>query len=230
MKILLLGLFLAASCGHHARHGSHEHHHKQHHGDANKHMLQTDHAELIKRFDDPARDEWQKPQRVLELMGPLTNKKIIDIGAGSGYFTKYFLKAKANVVAADVDGKFLLHLKEIFPAKKYPNITFSSIAYDNPKMDPAGFDFAFTSNTYHHIENRIEYLKKVKAGLKIGGKFVVVDFRPNPKAGKVVGPPLKMRVPATTVISEMLAAGFDHLSIIENELDHQYVIIGQRTF
>lgn len=223
MRFLALVLFLVGC--------SHKQHHSHHaKGDANLHMHKTEHAELIKRFDDPTRDEWQKPEKVLELMGPLSGKTLIDIGVGSGYFTAYFLKAKAKVVAADVDTKFLDHVQKKFPAKDYSKLSFSHIAYDDPKMKSGSFDYAFTSNTYHHIENRVEYLKKVKAGLKVGGRFVVVDFKPNPKTNKRVGPPLHMRVPVTTVVQEMLDAGFDHLMIYDSELEHQYVVIGLRTF
>jgi ubiquinone/menaquinone biosynthesis C-methylase UbiE len=224
VRLLVLVLLFVVGC-------SHKQHHSPHaHGDANQHMHKTEHAELIKRFDDPTRDEWQRPEKVLELMGPLSGKTLIDIGVGSGYFTSYFLKAKANVVAGDVDAKFLDHIKTKFPAKDYPKLTLSKIAYDNPNMKANSFDYAFTSNTYHHIENRVEYLKKVKTGLKVGGHFVVVDFKPNPKTQKRVGPPLEMRVPVTTVVQELLEAGFDHLRIYDLELEHQYVVIGSRTF
>jgi hypothetical protein len=45
------------------------------------------------------------------------------------------------------------------------------IEYDDPKMKNNFYDIAFTSNTYHHIENRVEYLKKVKSGLKKLDRF-----------------------------------------------------------
>jgi ubiquinone/menaquinone biosynthesis C-methylase UbiE len=210
--------FFVISCSH------------QHHGEnaSNQHMHQKSYRELISSFDDPRRDNWQKPEMVLGLIGPLAGKRVIDIGAGSGYFSKYFLNSGAEVVAADVDDKFLEHLKKSFPPEKFPDVTFKKIFFDDPKMGKDSYDYAFTSNTYHHIDHRDEYLKKVYEGLKVGGEFVVLDFKPGVKSSFRPGPPDKMRVPITTVIKEMLEAGFDHLRIYDRNLEHQYLVIGKK--
>lgn len=218
MRLLLFCLILV-SCSH-SHHG---------HNKANIHMHKKDHKDLILSFSDPARDHWQRPQRVLELIGPLKGKKVIDIGSGSDYFTNYFLKDKALVVAGDVDQKFLRHIEQSFPQKEFPHLSILPIEYDDPKMTDSTYDLAFTSNTYHHIENRVEYLKKVRKGLKTGGRFVALDFKVNPPSGKIIGPPLSMRVSETTVVKELLEAGFDHLEIYANEFEYQYLVIGKKT-
>lgn len=217
MRLLFLCVFLAACTTH--KHG---------HNKANIHMHQKGHKELILAFDDPARDKWQHPEKVIALMGPLQGKKIIDIGSGSGYFTKYFLREKAQVVAADVDVKFLKHIEKSFPKKDYPHLSLMPIDYNDPKMAHNTYDFAFTSNTYHHIDNRIEYIKKVRRGLKVGGKFVVLDFKKNPEGGHHFGPPLKMRVSAAKVVDELIKGGLDHIEVYTTELEHQYIVIGKK--
>lgn len=201
--------------------------HRHHHGDANKYMHQHKHEQLIAAFEDPGRDKWQMPEKVIGHMQPLAGKRIIDIGAGSGYFTNRFLQEKAQVVAADVDDKFLAHLEKRFPKEKHPTLNFHKIEYDDPRMEQASFDYAFTSNTYHHIENRVEYLKKVKEGLKPGGKLVVLDFKTDPQ-DKEIGPPLHMRVPVKKAEEEIRAAGFDHLQVIDAEFPQQYLLIATR--
>ena len=40
-------------------------------------------------FDDPARDEWQKPKEVVAIMGIQPGQTVADIGAGTGYFLPY---------------------------------------------------------------------------------------------------------------------------------------------
>ncbi|MGB5320444.1 MAG: hypothetical protein WBN25_15500, partial [Eudoraea sp.] len=54
---------------------------------ANEQMHQSSTEDLIKRFESPERDAYQKPEKVLEYLGDLNNKSVIDIGAGSGYFS-----------------------------------------------------------------------------------------------------------------------------------------------
>ena len=38
-------------------------------------------------FDDPGRDEWQLPTRVIEALDIQPGQRVADLGAGTGYFT-----------------------------------------------------------------------------------------------------------------------------------------------
>lgn len=209
IKIFLIS-FLIFSCAH--PHGKNE---------SNIHMHHQSHEKLIATFDDKSRDEWQKPHEVLKLIGSLKGRQLIDIGAGSGYFTKYFQQAGANVLAADVDEKFLDYIEH-----SIRGVSLKKIVYDDPMMGKEQFDVAFTSNTYHHIDHRINYLKKVKEGLKPGGRFVVVDFKTQASGKQTFGPPLKMRISIPQVVQELHEAGFEEIIIHSDKLDYQYVIIG----
>lgn len=193
------------------------------HNHANHHMHKSSHADLIKRFDDPKRDLEQKPALVMKLLGPLKGLAVIDIGVGGGYFAKHFLGAGAVVTGADVDDKFLQHVRERFSAAEF---TTKKIAFDDPMMGEAQFDMAFTSNTYHHIDHRVSYLKKVRTGLKRDGRFVVFDFKKEGDAKS--GPPLAMRIDKTEVISELKEAGFSHITTHTKDFEQHYLIIATR--
>lgn len=194
------------------------------HNHANKHMHKKSHAELIKSFNDPARDKWQRPQIVLLKMGDLHNRNVIDIGSGSGYFTKYFIQANAQVTAADVDERFLDYIKMNL---KSSNLFLKRIRYDDPLMGKDQFDMAFTCNTYHHIDNRVGYFRKVLKGLRKGGKLVVVDFKKENLNVKV-GPPLSMRIDVNEVRKELELAGFKNIQIDHNSLTRQYIVIAYK--
>ena len=75
---------------HDAKHNK-DHHGKHHDMDstktANDYMHQSNTEELIERFESPERDAYQKPELVLEYLGDIKDKTIMDIGAGSGYFS-----------------------------------------------------------------------------------------------------------------------------------------------
>lgn len=189
---------------------------------ADKLMFESTHEELISKFEDPGRDEWQKPDWVLEQIGNLKGKRVIDIGSGSGYFARKLHRKGAMVTAADVDTKFLNHLKQ-FEDK---NFVVKEIKFEDPKMSPESFDIAFTSNTYHHIDNRIEYLKKVRKGLKSAGKFVIVDFKPSAGVDDKTGPRNSVRVPVEKVVKELLQAGFEKIQLDRGTLPRQYLVIG----
>jgi ubiquinone/menaquinone biosynthesis C-methylase UbiE len=216
MKIFFISsLFFLFSCSHQAHDNNH----------ANKHMHKSSHEELVLRFEDPERDLWQKPELVMKLISPLKDQTVIDIGVGSGYFSAHLLVAGAKVTGADVDEKFLE-----FCRKRFSNPSFRTlkIAYDDPRMAPSSFDMAFTSNTYHHIENRVDYLKKVGAGLKASGRLVILDFKAIPEGKSKFGPPQSMRLSAETVIAELQKAGFEKISVNEKHFSEHYMVIATK--
>jgi len=79
------------------------HHDKEKNGhNANEFVHQSNFDELVKRFESPERDAYQQPQKVLNFLGDIKDKKIMDIGAGTGYFSVKLAQKGAKVIAADV--------------------------------------------------------------------------------------------------------------------------------
>lgn len=201
--------------------GQHKHKQEKPQGTANAYMHQSSTQELIQRFESPERDAYQKPNEVLDFLGDLQGKKIMDLGAGSGYFSVKLAKRNAQVIAADPNEELLNYLKNRTEEQSIHNISLRKIPYDNPLLLPQEVDMVFTVNTYHHIENRKEYFKKVKQGIKQGGKLVIIDFY---KIELPVGPPVKHKVSIDEVIDELCEAGFVKFDINTNLLPYQYII------
>ena len=218
--LTFLILIFSISCSHHDDH--HEHHsgHKGNH--ANTHMHRMDFDELVKRFDSPERDAWQKPELVLSAMGNLKGKTVAEIGAGSGYFTFRLAEKSARVIAADVDDRFLKLIEE--KKKSQPifskNIQTLKIPYDSPDLPARQFDKVLIVDTYHHIENRVEYFQKLMKRMKPGTELYIVDF----KKKTPVGPPDSMKLKAEEIQSELSRAGYGNIQIDNNTLPHQYII------
>ena len=47
---------------------------------------------------------------------------------------------------------------------------------DDPLLPPSGVDLIFTSNTYHHIDNRVNYLTNLRRYLRPNGRIAIVEF------------------------------------------------------
>lgn len=217
--VVILLVSLAANAQHHGHnHGSNQDSIKV---SSNAYMNQSTLEELVERFESPERDAYQQPKKVLDFMGDLKNKKIIDIGAGSGYFSVKLAKAGAFVIAADVSDEFQEYLRRKIKKEGIENIELRKIPYDTPSLTSQEVDIAFIVNTYHHIENRVEYFKMVKYGIKSEGELVIIDFF---KTEVPVGPPVDHKISIDQVISELKAAGFTHFSIDVSLLDYQYII------
>ena len=202
---------------------SHEHHEDKHpkHGSANEHMHRSSVEDLIERFESPERDAYQQPQKVLEFLGDIQGKTIMDIGAGSGYFSVRLAEKGATVIAADVDDEFQGFLKDRIQNNNLQNIETRKIPFDSPNLKEEEADIVLIVNTYHHIENRPEYFAKVKKGTKPNGELVIIDFY---KSDIPVGPPLDHKLPIDIVINELKKAGYTSFDIDVELLPYQYVI------
>jgi len=195
---------------------------EHHHGHANHHMNKTDFNELAAGFENPEREEWQKSAEVIKFFGDLKNKTIIDIGAGTGYFTFKINEPSAKLIAADPDERFLDYMKQRLEKSGSKNITIRKAEYENPPVEVNEADLVFMIDVYHHIEKRKEYFSKVKSGLKKSGKLVIVDFK---KGDFEVGPPDEMKLKQEQIISELKPAGLNLVKVDSTTLPYQYMLM-----
>lgn len=229
----ILSLLLLFSCGgkqhkeHHQNDSTqmdkqtHKGHDKKHKGSANEYMHQSSTEDLIKRFESKERDDYQQPEKVLTYLGDLNGKTIIDIGAGSGYFSVKLAKKAEKVIAADVNQEFLDYVQKRIDKDELKNIELRKIPYDNPLLKDNEVDMVFIVNTNHHIENRPDYFAKVKKGIKGNGELVIIDFF---KTETPVGPPVEMKVAIDEVIADLKKAGYTTFEVETNLLAYQYIV------
>jgi len=206
------------------------HDHDSGHNHANEHMQQYSVEEISKEFDSEERKLWQKPDEVIALLGDLEGKTVIDIGAGTGYFSFRLAEKGAHVIAADVDDRFQDFIRKKMAENDGAglDVELRKVPYDSPELQAGEAHFAIIVNTYHHIEDRIEYFKKVLHGLKTAGKLMVVDFQKKEFENAPHGPPLRMRLEHNQVIKELQEAGFSYIELNESLLDYQYIIIAEK--
>jgi len=192
---------------------------------ANEHMHQRSVEELIQRFESEERDAYQQPEKVLNYLGDLKGKTVMDIGAGSGYFSVKLAREGARVIAADVDREFQAYVRlRIAEEGLEDQVETRLIPYDSPDLEPAEVDMVFIVNTYHHIQNRIDYFSKVKSGLTEGGELVVIDFF---KVEAPTGPPVDHKLSMDVVIDELKKAGYENIQAEVSLLPYQYIIRAQ---
>ncbi len=189
---------------------------------ANKFMHQADFEQLTARFEDPARAEWQKPKETIANLGPLKGKTVADIGAGTGYFSFPIAQQAKKVIAIDIDQRFLDYIAQKKQTQKVgANIEPRLTKPDAPGLKRGEADMVLIVDTYHHIEGRIGYFKKLKKCLRKDGVLVVIDFK---KMKTPMGPPVEMRVAEDEVEAELRSAGFTIVSVEKDLLPYQYMI------
>jgi SAM-dependent methyltransferase len=159
-----------------------------------------------KSFDDPARDRWQMPERVIAALDLKPGQKVADIGAGTGYFSVRLARAAAapTVFAVDLEPKMVEHLTKRAAAEKLANIRAVQASASSPNL-PEPVDVVLVVDTYHHIANRPAYFAALKSSLRRGGRVAIVDFR---KGVGGEGPPEGFRFTPEQIGAEMAQAGF----------------------
>jgi arsenite methyltransferase len=125
------------------------------------------------------RDQWQQPQKVIAALQIKPGAIVADLGAGGGYFTFKLADAvgrEGKIYAVDVDSGMIDLVANEAKQKAAANIEMILARPDDPRLPKTGVDLIFTSNTYHHIENRVVYFAKFKNYLRPGGRVAIIEY------------------------------------------------------
>jgi SAM-dependent methyltransferase len=182
---------------------------------------------LIEEYEDTDRGEWQNPALVLDKLGDLEGKVVADLGSGTGYFTFRMASLAEKVIAIDIEQRFLDYIEErkLEVAPRVANIIETRLTVENdPNLIADEVDAILMVNVYYYLKKRVDYMKKVHASLKSGGKLVLVDFKP----GELPLGPLDNKVAPSQVLSDLKKAGFNNLNIDTSSLQYQYIINGTK--
>lgn len=180
----------------------------------------TNAEEWAKAFDDPARDAWQKPDAVVAALALAPGARVADLGAGTGYFTVRLARAvpQGKVLAIDVEPDMVRYLGERAKKEGLGNIEPLLAPKDDAKIPPS-VDVVLVCDTYHHIEDRPAYFRKVAASLAPAGRLVIVDF----KLGDIPVGPKHGRIGPAELDTELSAAGLRRSALDETTLPYQYI-------
>jgi len=174
-------------------------------------------------FDDPKRDAWQKPHQVLETLALKPDAAVADIGAGTGYFAvrlAHFLP-RGRVYAVDIEPDMVKYLAERARRERLDQITAVAGAPDDARL-PGKVDLVLMVDTYHHIEQREDYFRRLAHSLKPDARIAIIDFN----AKSEIGPPPAARMASKQVVAEMAKAGY-RLEHEHDFLPNQYFLVFQ---
>jgi len=201
----------------------HLHHHGDHHGGMPHRFESAD--EWAKVFDDPARDAWQQPDRVVAALELGPKMTVADIGAGTGYFAVRLARAvpEGQVIATDVEPDMIRYMTERAGREHLQNLRAVQTPPADPQLAEASIDRVLVVDVWHHLGDRVAYAKALARALKPGGKVAVVDFRLDAKQG----PPPEYRLAPRTIVDDLRAAGLT-TNVSSIALPEQYIVIGTR--
>ena len=152
--------------------------------------------------------------------------KVLDIAASHGVFGITLAQRNPHAEVVAVDWKPVLAVAEEYARSAQVQDRYRTLPGDAFKVDfGTGYDVALVTNFLHHFDQPTctNFLKKVHAALKPGGRVVVLEFVPNPDR---VSPPIPARFSLTMLAGtpsgdaytfaelqqQLEGAGFSHVS------------------
>ena len=181
-------------------------------------------------FDDGSatnvgRAIWQKPGLVIEKLGDVSDKVIVDLGAGTGYFAfKLALRAK-KVIAVEIEPELVKYIdstKIKLPVDRRENLEGRLATANDPNLREGEADIILIINTITYIDNLRSYLQKLKKGLKVGGSLMIIDYKM--KKLPINAPPRSERMYLDKLEDILLEAGYKVTLTDDTSLDFQYLI------
>jgi cyclopropane fatty-acyl-phospholipid synthase-like methyltransferase len=170
---------------------------------------------------DSKRDEWQKPNEVIQALRLAPNSIVADIGSGTGYFAVRIASVvpKGRVYGVDIQPEMVKLLDDRIKRDGLSNVISLAGKPEDPQL-PARVDLILMVNIFPYISNRDQYFEKLKDYLKPDGRLALIDF----KEASPIGPPLAKRIPPERVKTELIRVGYE-LGEEHSFLPNQFFLI-----
>lgn len=192
------------------------------------------------RFEsDKTRDAGRKPSEALEFFSPKPGDRILEVGAGGGYYTELLSRVvgEAGYVFAYNPFFFLPFVSEEqknrFGRNKLKNVALGWGSLQRINLHENSFDAAYFINTYHDIYYQDStgedmsnaarlVLSEVRRLLKPGAVLAVVDHRAPAKTSRAQAASVH-RITNQHLVSDFEDAGFTFIksaNFLENPNDN----------
>ena len=158
------------------------------------------------------REQWQKPDQIMDALKIADGSVVGEIGAGGGWFTiRLARRVNQNgiVYAEDIQKEMLEVIRRRVQREGLNNVVHTILGTTKDSRLPHGLDAILIVGAYHEMENPVAVLKDAAESLKPQGRLGIVEYSPG--AGGP-GPDPEQRVDQETVIKGAMAAGLQVIS------------------
>jgi len=104
---------------------------------------------------------------------PAHMERVLDIGCGTGEFSRLLSKYAGEVIALDISEEMLAKARSM--ASQLTNITYVKADFMSYDIEPESYDSIVTIATAHHLPLE-EFFIKAAIVLKPGGSLIVLDL------------------------------------------------------
>ena len=136
-------------------------------------------------------------EEILPRMNLLRTQSLVDLGAGSGYFSLPIAGRVRRVVSVDLEPKMLGVLSQRIRLAKIPNIDLLRAEITHIPVADDSMDHVLAAFVYHEVDKPVRLMFESCRVLKPGGVLTVIDFQ---KKETAIGPPVSERKTPTQVV------------------------------
>ncbi|MGC2404089.1 MAG: methyltransferase domain-containing protein [Acidobacteriaceae bacterium] len=149
---------------------------------APSHPTSTPYTGDLSIFEEPGRDKRLQIDRVMDLLQIKPGSVVADIGAGGGWFSVRAARRvgpNGKVIAEEINAKAIGYIKQRASREQISNIQTVLGTPDDPKLTPNSLDAALMLKVYHEIAHPPLVLASLRAALKPGARFGIIDRNGN---------------------------------------------------
>jgi SAM-dependent methyltransferase len=164
---------------------------------------------------------WPDPAGVLAAVGIEPEMEVMDLCSGDGWFTLQIAKVARRVIAIDIDPDLLEVARHRLTESGVTNCDFvTGNAYDLARLVLGPVDLVFMANAFHGVPDRPRLARAVRATLRPGGLFTIVNWHPRPREqttvlGEPRGPKTELRLSPGQTIDAVESSGLELARLIE---------------
>jgi ubiquinone/menaquinone biosynthesis C-methylase UbiE len=174
------------------------------------HHNQTDQKFLnkIAFLDSKQREQLIPPEVLISQMPIQKNHTLLDVGAGTGFFTIPMAESTSNkVYAMDPDRRMLGVIENKAKEKGLTNIELLHDYIENISIHNDSIDFAMASLILHEVSTLPKALSTIYEVLKAGGHLLCLEYEKDDLI--IEGPPMSIRISSQELIKELSLCGFE---------------------
>lgn len=189
--------------------------------------IKDTHTDFYPATGMPDRDWWQAlwpdPEGVMRKVGAAPGIRVVDLCCGDGFFTAPLsrLVQPAEVIAVDLSADMLRRARQEVTANGAGTVTFvEGNADDLPDFVTEPVDLVIIANTFHGVPDQMEMAQAVRQVLKLGKRFVVINWHPIPREQTQVldiprGPATELRMSPEATKQIIEPAGLREVQVID---------------
>lgn len=180
-------------------------------------------GDYIERLASPERVQDLQVGVVLQKLALPENAVVGDLGCGPGVFAIPLgrLLSRGVVFASDVEPRQLDRLRERIRESGLVNVVPVLASYDTPHFPPRALDLVLIVDTLHHIEDREEYLSRLRDALAPDGRLALLEYKPGPLP---VGPPPDHKLAEGELERTLDAAGYERVERFDTHAHHDFEV------